>query len=256
MKISIYNLVIEATRRCNIQCNHCLRGRAQNKNIKKQYVDSLFSKIDYVSILTISGGEPSIAVDSINKIIDSAIENNVEIGSFYIATNGKKITYPFVKAVERLHSFCSDNDISGVDISNDIYHDEIEDTDAFNYLLTFPYVKYKWNENIYPFNRKFDRNGKYIYSEGSIINSGLALENGIGHRNAPLDFIEIEETEEEFIISEGNIYLNCMGNIISGCDYSYEDQDSFEFENLICKVDDLSIKTVNDFIDKMSVSRY
>jgi len=248
MKISIYNLIIEATRRCNIQCKHCLRGRAQNKNIKIKYVDSLFSKIDHISVLTISGGEPSIAIDSINKIIDSATENNVEIGNFYVATNGKRITFPFVKAIERLYNYCNNNDISGVNISNDIFHDEQDDTDAFNYLLTFPYVSYKWTRYTTSY-EKFDEKGRFIYGGNGIINSGLALENGIGERNIAKQFIEIAPEEDNFVINEGDIYLNCNGNIILGCDYSYEDQDSFEFENLICKVDDFSVETIKRFME-------
>lgn len=255
MQISINSLVIEVTRRCNIKCRHCLRGRPQNINIKEAYLDSLFSKVEYVSCLTISGGEPSIAFNSINKIIDSAIAHRVRIDNFYIATNGKRITYPFVKAVERLYNYCGDNDISCVHISNDIYHENCEDTDAFNYLLTFPFVGYKWNKNGYD-SLSFDRSGRYYYKNGGIVNSGFAKENGIGSKKDSHNEIQIEidDENEMFNIVEGDIYLNCKGNIILGCDYSYEDQDNcFEYEPFICHVDDFSTKTLKHFYDNQEI---
>ena len=34
--------VIEVTRRCNMQCRHCLRGDAQNVDISNEIIDRFF----------------------------------------------------------------------------------------------------------------------------------------------------------------------------------------------------------------------
>lgn len=37
------NLVIEVTRKCNLSCDHCLRGCSQNMDMKKEYIeDTIF----------------------------------------------------------------------------------------------------------------------------------------------------------------------------------------------------------------------
>ncbi len=59
MSIYVYNLVLEITRKCNAKCIHCLRGNAQNLTMSQEVIDAVFSKIDRVSSLTLTGGEPS-----------------------------------------------------------------------------------------------------------------------------------------------------------------------------------------------------
>lgn len=35
------SLAVEATRRCNMHCAHCLRGEAENKDISYEVMDAL-----------------------------------------------------------------------------------------------------------------------------------------------------------------------------------------------------------------------
>ena len=60
MNLSIQELIIETTRKCNMACEHCLRGDVENVNIKSLYIRRLFSQIDNIDTLTITGGEPSL----------------------------------------------------------------------------------------------------------------------------------------------------------------------------------------------------
>ena len=61
-KLSIDNLIIEITRRCNMACAHCLRGDAQNIDIDPSYMLKLLrdNNIDYISMVTFTGGEPTL----------------------------------------------------------------------------------------------------------------------------------------------------------------------------------------------------
>ena len=60
--ISIQNLAIEVTRKCNIKCAHCLRGDSQNKDIDLKYIDILLDQVNYIGHFCPTGGEPSLNI--------------------------------------------------------------------------------------------------------------------------------------------------------------------------------------------------
>lgn len=167
--LSLSEVMIEVTRRCNMTCEHCLRGEQQSLDIDLAYIDILFSKIDYISSLAITGGEPSLNVDAINYIVEASKRHSVYIDNFYLATNGKNVSNDFLLSLINLYCICSDNEISGVKVSNDIYHDNIDNN--ADKLKVFSFVEYE----------------KEIHNK-SIINEGNAEENGIGNRENDFSF--------------------------------------------------------------------
>ena len=219
MLISIDNLSIEVTRRCNLHCEHCLRGNAQPLDIDLKYVKTLFKKISYINCLTLTGGEPSLKPNIIRDIVKIAKKYNVEIGSFYIATNGKKISNDFLLAIIELHNYCSDNEVSSVQVSNDSYHYDCFEYDKLN---VFSFVSNK-GEISYPIaeGRAKDFGKRKVLSDTIIINNGYKT------------------------LQDANIYLNCKGNLISGCNFSYKSQN--KPENIICHVNKFSWDTVKEF---------
>lgn len=206
-----------------MHCAHCLRGEPQKKTIKIEYVDTLFSKVSQISSLTITGGEPSLVPHKIHDIIDRAMWRKVEIESFYIVTNGKRLTTPFFEAVERLYNYC-DNEISMVDISKDRYHDKV-----FHSAKTEAWLDYFENIGIL--------GSKELYT---IIGEGRGW--GDPPREEDYEF-------DEYGIIEGSIYLNVKGNIIAGCDWSYETQD-FSDEYKICSIKDFSVEKVKEYVER------
>ena len=125
-KTSLDYAVIEITRKCNMSCSHCLRGDPENVDIDLAHVDAFFEQVNSIGTLTITGGEPSLRPDLIMGIVEAASANGVEIGSFYIVTNAKKVTQEFTHAVMKLYWYCSDNEVSQLSISNDAYHDNLD----------------------------------------------------------------------------------------------------------------------------------
>ena len=61
-KLSYKELAIEVTRRCNMQCSHCMRGHAENHTISKEVVDRLLDEVSVVGRLLLTGGEPFLEV--------------------------------------------------------------------------------------------------------------------------------------------------------------------------------------------------
>ena len=222
MKYNVSNVIIEVTRECNLKCEHCLRGDAEKKVVDLNHVRTLFSKIDYINSITFTGGEPALYPDKINSIIAIAQKYNIEIGNFYIATNGTISSDTFIKCLMDLYLYCSDNEISCVDVSNDMYHD----IDAMGIhrdrLKCLSFVNNKFDKDYFNY---------YYGKKSSLIGEGYA-ENLDYVRTNTIDELEIEDNSIE------QLYLNCEGNLIKGCDWSYDSQRDEEI--ILCHVDNFS----------------
>lgn len=238
--LNIDTAMIEVTRRCNMACDHCLRGEPQKKDIPDSMIDTFFEKVGsgIINNLTITGGEPSLVPEKIEKIIEAAKRNGTDIENFYIVTNGKQVTDAFLMAVMRLHCYCSDNEYSGLQYSNDYYHDPII-TDNVKRLEVFKFASPRNTEDSAP------EMGTYEIIEGRAKENGIGVreETGIGSRWFDLEDYIYDGDDS---IREMHIYLNCKGNIICGCDWSYESQD--RKANKVCHVSKLSIEAVKSYL--------
>jgi MoaA/NifB/PqqE/SkfB family radical SAM enzyme len=226
------DVIIEITRKCNMKCPHCLRGNAENKNIDIESVRNLFRTIDYISTLTITGGEPSLQPKLISKIVDVAREENVEIDSFYMVTNAKKVTPLFITAIHDLYNYCSENEISQVHISNDGYHDDLLLSNVERLENEFEYIKD--GECLVSFkNRKTGEKYNALY-EGNAVD----VENGVSC-NAEVKFHKFDINDYDGDISidgDAMIYLNALGDIIPECNLSYDSQ----------REDNIKLGNIND----------
>ena len=61
---------------------------------------------------------------------------------------------------------------------------------------------------------------------------GRANENGIGGRNLDCEDFVINQIDKVCYIEESQFYVNVNGDYLPGCDYSYEDQESFIIGNV------------------------
>ncbi len=73
-KLSYKELAIEVTRRCNMQCSHCMRGHAENHTISKEVVDRLLDEVSVVGRLLLTGGEPFLEPEMMDYIFDAIIK--------------------------------------------------------------------------------------------------------------------------------------------------------------------------------------
>ena len=64
------HLAIEVTQRCNLNCDHCLRGCARNVNITKEIIDKTLDNFEHISSITFTGGEPTLNPEAIIYTID------------------------------------------------------------------------------------------------------------------------------------------------------------------------------------------
>lgn len=220
--MEISSLIVEVTRKCNISCDHCLRGDAMSMNMKKEYIDTLLSQVDYIGSLVFTGGEPTLNIPIMEYFLEQCKNRGINIGFFYIATNGKKITKQFVMFCLSLYNYCSDKENCSVQVSNDMFHNE-----ECNYDISLL-------EGLKFFSKKFEKDN-YDYHNWTSLKTEGRMENRLRRENKPIVIDEDRITDEEFA-NEIDVYLNCKGEIINGCDWSYKSQK----EHKLCDVGELS----------------
>lgn len=216
-------LVIALTHRCNQQCAHCLRGCAENIDISKDLIRSVLDQFSQITSLTLTGGEPSLVPNLIAYTIQYIIDNNIDLGSFYVVTNGKQYSLKMVRALRKAYQYAIEKECCGLSVSVDKYHGYNQEN-LSKYALENFYVSDKINPEI----------DKYL------INEGLAYENGIGKRNlSPKQEIDhkyvdfyTENGEDVLVLNDDLIYISANGNVLLDCDLSYYNQDMYAIGNL------------------------
>ena len=81
------DLALEVTRRCNMACEHCLRGEAQNCDIDFKVINKATKFITPLSVV-FTGGEPSLNTMAIDYYFKRCEVNDNVPESFYVVTNG------------------------------------------------------------------------------------------------------------------------------------------------------------------------
>lgn len=222
-------VMIEVTRQCNLECKHCLRGNQQKISVNMWDVDTLFSQIKYIEVLVLTGGEPALHPHRIRAITSIARNKGVTINNFYISTNGTISTNDFLSSIFDLWMYCNVNDESCMEISNDVFHDMKKIQQNMDRLSVFSFTRFRYRPNEFEFSDRFP---EYIYDyEGKkdIISEGKGKKYNDLQIPVP-DFKKTIERGESF-----DIYLNSKGNIVLGCDWSYETQDKY----YLCHVSEL-----------------
>lgn len=229
--VTIDKLMIEVTRKCNLKCEHCLRGEAQNISMCKEYLESFLSNVRRIRSLGFTGGEPTLpeGIKVINDFADIVSKNKIEIYDFWVITNGKEWRQEINKAFNRMYDLVDGKCL--VEFSRDQFHYNAKSgRDIFSWNI-------EQNKTIVDGikSRKFDIVQRVDYLEPKqILSSGRARQNGIGsYRWKPgyMRFLEKNNT-----IWGDTVYVNCKGNVIWGCDHDYLSQD--RPKNIICSVNE------------------
>lgn len=233
IKANFSNLVIEITRRCNMNCAHCMRGDAQDKDITAEIIDKLLKETSAIGSLTLTGGEVALNVPAIKYIAKRIRDFNTPVQDIFIATNGKQVTNDFLQALLDLFLVADiDEEINTICISHDEFHEDIPE-ENIKKLKMFRF----YNE----------QTKTWDFRKGGLINLGRARNlTGYTKRNIIRQDVDAELDEDELTF---NSIVACTvdGELLSDCDYEYCDTDSIK----IGAVDDPNwAKTIaNKFVD-------
>lgn len=203
-KISIMhidNLIIEVTRKCNMSCEHCLRGQAENRNIDinlfRKFIE--LNRIDSISCLSITGGEPLLNPSAIIRIAHVIHEQRIDLFGFFLATNGTVFSNKVIESLAMFRHMVDEDEMFTLTVSKDYFHDEDLPQHPIWKLINHT-VRTVKRENVIAEGR-----GRDVNPKGRLVH------------NEPW-------TWEDGDIQEGNVYINALGMVCKECDFSYESQ--------------------------------
>ena len=231
MEIYVPDLILEVTRRCNMSCEHCIRGDAQAMDISDDVL-KLTAKYVQPNTVTFSGGEPSLNVPAIRSYFEFAEKYGHMPSSFFVVTNGKVNQLELAVELLKAYSKMDEPELCGVHISEDIFHESVDKDHSIMTGLSF-----------------YDKNGHASLLSVDkkdtrwVINAGRAAEYGWGKR-VPYEIAEsLEDCIEDITIVDGEpriymtdmLYVGANGLVADQCDISYEQLD----DGALCHISQL-----------------
>lgn len=213
-KLDVEDLMIELTRRCNMSCDHCLRGDAMDVAMDPDLMDALLAQIGHVGQVVFTGGEPSLEIGLMRKFYELAAKHGVAVDSFYVATNGAA-NQPELALflLERYAEACSPEACS-VSLSADPYHEEPAGPSILKGLAFYDGQKeHGWDD-----------------PDGWVMPVGRAYLNGLGFGNSAILDYRSEDFSPEVLpdgsVAVSELYLSANGRVYPECNLSYEEIDA------------------------------
>lgn len=107
-KIRMNCLCFELTRRCNMNCDFCCRGNAQDLDISTKIIDVSLDKVkDYeINMIRVTGGEPFLNKKGFLYLINEIIRRNIRITELFVFTNGTVLDSEIKEALIRIGRHC------------------------------------------------------------------------------------------------------------------------------------------------------
>lgn len=231
-RLEIFQMAIEVTRRCNIKCEHCMRGDTQNINITKSIIDDFFNtknkdyKITSIDKICFTGGEPTLYPEVIIYTINKIIEEGLPVNNISMVTNGQLFIPELVEAFNRFNRY------SNLRIKKRISESFLSSEEILNKLLrnnTNNHVRISFSTDDYhaPVPKKI-RMSYQLMADGLIITDHILSENNIIKIGYSKFGKEIESREGLYSEEENHLtifemlYITSLGKMLFGGDGSYE----------------------------------
>ena len=104
-KLRIQNLGLIVTEKCNLNCAHCLRGGCSDKVMSDEVIKATLDQFEFIGNLTICGGEPTLALDRVEKIFNYIAENKIFVGNVSFTINGTIYSSEFLKLLDYVEPY-------------------------------------------------------------------------------------------------------------------------------------------------------
>lgn len=222
-KCYIQNLALNITDNCNLECSHCLRGERCNNKMSDEVIEATLGQIIGAGNIAINGGEPTLALDRIEKIINYIIDNNLHVEELTTTINGTIYSDELLRLLEEIDKYINCDEVGAAfAISFDRYH--IDEIERLGLVDQFRENVRKYNESKYFYGLR-DIYVK-LFREGRAAN----LDNSITVPLRPMDtFITYADTNRKFDMKNGLCNIGPLVAIgtdgtITECDASLEHQ--------------------------------
>lgn len=251
----IENLHLCITRNCTLYCEHCLRGEKEIVNMSTETLEHLFENVNQVNFLLLTGGEPFIAINQLEKLVELIKENKILIGETRIITNGTIMSDRLLKVLKALSEITKLNIKVSVDIFHYLELERLNLLELRNKNLAilkeyFGATEYsdenqKVQERLINFRQVFQR----------IVSSGRAKELSKKRLNeinklVPVKYVKNSDYDIPTNFGKpvellndaiyGTLIIDVNGNIVNyGSEYQTEDKDAQEIR---ANINELSLK--------------
>ncbi len=227
-EIEIEQFGIEITRKCNMQCDFCMRGKSQNIEINDDIINEIFNslcKFEKIKIgsISLTGGEPFLASEKLIKVINELIRRNISVSWLTVTTNGSIFDENIINALNLMNDYAE----FGVTlrISADSHHIINKD---------------KLNENIERIKQIFKGKLEVQIDVPFILPSGYENENNTPPNHE--EFISYFDGQKVYVPL---LFITSNGTITDTYDYSYEQVDKFNFGSVgKISIDDSFMKSI------------
>lgn len=236
------NLELIICQKCNLACEHCMRGEGSNKVISDKVLDATFQKFNYIDNLALGGGDPSLVPETINKIADAIIKNKTIVKHVNLTTNGAQISDEFIQSLLKLKKV-----IESKESKNSIFH---SDLDEIPVIVCFSFDDFHLKQLIekgYSINDIFNNVAKVqkalnekieirIECDIDIINSGRAKDysgNIPKHKAmSPNDHIYPYYIHNHNVLFGGIFTISCDGEVVPP-NIPFKDEIILSFGNIV-----------------------
>lgn len=116
MKFILHQLALETTRKCNMKCDHCMRGLSQDIELSPEMVDSILEnkEIERIDRICFSGGEPTLNPNIIIYTINKIIKDYINVGKLIMLTNGLICNRELIDAFNRFNEYRNKRNIEEI----------------------------------------------------------------------------------------------------------------------------------------------
>lgn len=219
----IENLIFEVTRKCNMNCKHCLRGNAQCMSMSKKTIENALKDVTSIYSLQFTGGEPLLGIYQIRTICETIIKNNISLGCFWLKTNGSVFSKAVLDYLNNLFvNIVEEQELSSIEFSVDQFHNKQIQNNIYAYMEMKEYYGYDFIQ------RPLRENQRINY----LINEGRAKRvNGFNKRIPTYKSGWLTYDEEDYDY-DALVYISSNGNVMSDCDLSFKNIDKYSFGNV------------------------
>lgn len=230
----VENLHLQLTRNCTLECEHCLRGDRERVNMSPAVLDEIFKDVKKVGILLLTGGEPLIAIQTLEHLAELLKLKQVKASKILLITNGTILSDRVLRVLHELQ----ENSYLVLKLSTDIFHNlELEKRGMLE--LRERNLRILSENNFY----NFSEYGKDEVSHwpSALTNKGrtknltperLEEINAIAKQKHIINTYYEEQHPETYIDNGrviGNITINVYGNVVSyGQSFEEEDREAYD----------------------------
>lgn len=245
-KISVQNLGMIITERCNLNCKHCLRGKCTNKIMSDDVIVATLEQFCHIHNLAICGGEPTLALDRIEKIFTFIVENEILVDMVTLVINGTIYSEQFLKLLDYIEEYINykklENVLSTFTISWDKFHyNEVERLGIIKEYLE-NIERYKQNQHYYSLQRL---TGK-LFREGNAELLDQTLTMKLNPMTPHITYVgnKARFDQENGLCNIGPIITINVNGTITECDASIEHQETiYNYGNVLTdSIEDIYLK--------------